>query len=175
MLQNVQAHTHTHAHTQTERESDREREWGREGEREKNKHVRYILCYKMYKTLHGMKHHTKVSPRLPSVSSNHTSHSIKQGHPQHTIKPHFHHITFRRLDEATFWWSQHVPLLLFTVYITCLCSLLLFTILRVHNMLQCYKTDFHLRHHCPQFSLLCRFLQSVMENWNKSTKQIALI
>ena len=26
---------------------------------------------------------------LPSVSSNHTSHSIKQGHPQDTIKPHF--------------------------------------------------------------------------------------
>ena len=33
-------------------------------------------------------------------------------------------------------------------------------------MLQYYKTDFHLRHHCPQFSLLCCFLQSVMENCN---------
>ena len=44
--------------------------------------------------------------------------------------------------------------------------MLLFTILRVHDMLQYYRTDFHLRHHCTQFSLLCRFLQSVMENWN---------
>ena len=78
-------------------------------------------------------------------------------------------------DQATFCWSQHVPLLLLAVYITCLCSLSLFTILRVHDMLQYYKTDFHLRHHCPQFSLLCRFSQSVMENCNKSTKQIALI
>ena len=29
----------------------------------------------------------KVRPRLPFISSNHTSHLIKQGHPQHTIKP----------------------------------------------------------------------------------------
>ena len=37
---------------------EKEREGGREKEREKQ-HVRRILRYKMYKTLHGMKHHTQ--------------------------------------------------------------------------------------------------------------------
>ena len=37
------------------REKERESEGGRESEK---KNVRHILCYKMYKTLHGMKHHT---------------------------------------------------------------------------------------------------------------------
>ena len=49
-------------------DSERERERVREGERarknknkqtNKQKHVRHILCCKMYKTLHGMKHHTQ--------------------------------------------------------------------------------------------------------------------
>ena len=46
--------------SQRERKSDseRERDRGREGERARKKHVRHVLCYKMYKTLHGMKHHT---------------------------------------------------------------------------------------------------------------------
>ena len=78
--------------TEAESNSEREREWGRE--REGEKHVRHTLCYKMHKTLHGMKHHTQqISPRLPFVSSNHTSHSIKQGHPQHTIEPHFYSVS----------------------------------------------------------------------------------
>ena len=55
-------HIRTHAHTRTERERAivRERERVREGGRaRKNKHVRHILCYKMYKMLDGMKHHTQ--------------------------------------------------------------------------------------------------------------------
>ena len=44
--------------TETDTEKERERERGREGE-SKKKHVGHILCYKMYKTLHGMKHHTQ--------------------------------------------------------------------------------------------------------------------
>ena len=39
-----------------ETETDREREGGRESEKI---HVRHILCYKMYKTPHGIKHHTQ--------------------------------------------------------------------------------------------------------------------
>ena len=39
-------------------DSERERERVREGERARKKHVRHILCCKMYTTLHGMKHHT---------------------------------------------------------------------------------------------------------------------
>ena len=61
-----ETHTYarTHAHTRTERERaivrERERERVREGGRaRKNKHVRHILCYKMYKMLDGMKHHTQ--------------------------------------------------------------------------------------------------------------------
>ena len=64
------------------------RKRGREGE----KNVRHILCFKM-KTLHGMKHNTQSVHVLPFISSNRTSHSIKQGHPQHTIKPHFHAVS----------------------------------------------------------------------------------
>ena len=95
------------------------------------------------------------------------------------------HVTFRRLYHTSLiklHFADHSMyrycfsfFFFFPVYITCLCSLSLFTILRVHDMLKYYKTDFHLRHHCPQFSLLCRCSQSVMENCNKSTKQIALI
>ena len=50
--------------TDTERDRDTQRaiaiekesEGGRESEK---KHVRHTLCYKMHKTLHGMKHHTQ--------------------------------------------------------------------------------------------------------------------
>ena len=42
---------------QTQREGHTERV--REGERAGKKHDRHILCYKMYKTLHGIKHHTQ--------------------------------------------------------------------------------------------------------------------
>ena len=41
-----------------ERAIAREKERVREGEAAR-KNVRHILCYKMYKTLHGMKHHTQ--------------------------------------------------------------------------------------------------------------------
>ena len=49
---------------QIDRETDTERAREKEGEREggrdsEKKQVRHILCYKMYKTLHGMKHHTQ--------------------------------------------------------------------------------------------------------------------
>ena len=79
--------------TETERSRERKRESGGGRESEK-KHIRHILCYKMYKTLHGMKRDItpKVSPRLPSVSSSHTSHSVKQGHPS-WIKQHFHSVS----------------------------------------------------------------------------------
>ena len=66
-------------------------------------------------------------------------------------------VTSRFTDQPTFCWSRHVPLLLFTVYITFLCSLLLFTILCVHitifikltsildvNALSCYSVTRHL-------------------------------
>ena len=45
-----------------ERLRERERESERESERKTKKTkttIRHILCYKMYKTLHGMKHHTQ--------------------------------------------------------------------------------------------------------------------
>ena len=79
------------------------------------------------------------------------------------------HVTFRRLYHTSLI-KLHIAdhsmyrycFLLFILHVCVPC--LLFMILRVHDMLQYYKTDFHLRHHCPQFSLLCRFLQSVMEN-----------
>ena len=50
--------------TETERDRDTHRAIAREKEREggresEKKHDRHILCYKMYKTLHGMKHHTQ--------------------------------------------------------------------------------------------------------------------
>ena len=35
----------------------------------------------------------KASPCLAFTLSNHTSHSVKQGHPQHTTKPHFHPVS----------------------------------------------------------------------------------
>ena len=63
------------------------RKRGREGDN----FFRHI-CYKM-KTLHGMKHNTQSVHVLPFISSNRTSHSVKQGHQQHTIKPHFHSVS----------------------------------------------------------------------------------
>ena len=89
----------TETETDTERDRDTERAIVREKEREggresEKKHVRHIYyatkctrcCVEWNITL-------KVSPHLPFISSNHTSHSIKQGHPQHTIKPHFHSVS----------------------------------------------------------------------------------
>ena len=49
-------HTGKNERQKVETEREREREGGRESEK---KHVRHILCYKMYKTLDGMKHHTQ--------------------------------------------------------------------------------------------------------------------
>ena len=47
-------------HRDTERAITREKEReSEEGRKSEKKHVRHILCYKMYKTLHGMKHHTQ--------------------------------------------------------------------------------------------------------------------
>ena len=46
--------------TQTHRESDSERQRERVSEVERvRKNVRHILCYKIYKTVHGMKHHAQ--------------------------------------------------------------------------------------------------------------------
>ena len=61
-----------------DRETKSQREREGERERKKNKRVRHILCYKLYKTLRGENITPKVSPRLLSILSNHTSHSIKQ-------------------------------------------------------------------------------------------------
>ena len=41
----------------SERERERESQRESEGEKARKKHVRHILCYKMYKTLQRMKHH----------------------------------------------------------------------------------------------------------------------
>ena len=50
----------TETETARSRERKRERERVREGGRARKKNnVRHILCYKMYNTLHGMKHHTQ--------------------------------------------------------------------------------------------------------------------
>ena len=83
-------HTHararTHARTHTQKESDREREreseGRREGEREKTNMSGTYYASKCTRRCMEWNITPKVSPRLPSVSSNHTSHSIKQGHPQ---------------------------------------------------------------------------------------------
>ena len=45
--------------TERERDSERERERVREGERARKKHVRHILCYKMYKTAWNETSHLK--------------------------------------------------------------------------------------------------------------------
>ena len=44
-----------------ERETEKQKvtERGRERERERKKNVRHTLCYKLYKTLHAVKHHTQ--------------------------------------------------------------------------------------------------------------------
>ena len=60
----------------------------REGESEK-KHV-------MLQNIQDTTWNETSHPKLVHVylfSSNHTSHSIKQGHPQNTVKPHFHSVS----------------------------------------------------------------------------------
>ena len=61
-----QTETETDKERETERQTDREKEEEREKERrggrkeeKEKKHIRHILCYKMCKSLHGMKHHTQ--------------------------------------------------------------------------------------------------------------------
>ena len=51
--------TDTEKEKERSRERKRVREEGRAIKKKKNKHVRHILCYKMYKTLHGIKHHAQ--------------------------------------------------------------------------------------------------------------------
>ena len=50
--------SHRERETETDSESERERE-SEGGTESEKKHVRHILCYKMYKTLHRMKRHTQ--------------------------------------------------------------------------------------------------------------------
>ena len=86
----------------SERKSDGERV--REGERarkKKRKKVRYILCYKMYKTLHGMKHHTqsqstfsfyRIKPYQPfSQTRTSTTHNQTTFSPNLCIYSHISH------------------------------------------------------------------------------------
>ena len=72
-----------------ERAIAREREWGRA---RKNMLGTYYAP-KCTRRCMEWNITPKVSPHLSFISSNHTSHSIKQGHPQHTIKPHFHSVS----------------------------------------------------------------------------------
>ena len=76
---------------QTQRKS--KREWVREGERARKNMLGTYYATKCTRRCMEWNITHKVSPRLPFISSNHASHSIKQGHPQHTIKPHFHSVS----------------------------------------------------------------------------------
>ena len=77
--------------TQRDRKSDSERERGKEGEREEKNMLGTYYATKCSNA--AWTKTPKVSPCLPFISSNYTRHSIKQGHPQHTIKPHFHSVS----------------------------------------------------------------------------------
>ena len=77
-------------------ESEQRKKKG-EGGREREKSMLGIYCATKC-TRHCIEWSItpKVSPHLPSISSNHASHSINDiptGHPQHTIKPHFHSVS----------------------------------------------------------------------------------
>ena len=93
----------------SERKSDSERERKSEGMRESEKEKKMLDTYyatKCTRLCMECNITPKASPRLAFTLSNHTSHSIKQGHPQHTIKPHFHPVSvsiviFHTLHRAT--------------------------------------------------------------------------
>ena len=77
---------HRERHRDSERESEGGREW------EKNMLGTYYAT-KCTRRCMEWNITPKVSPHLPFISLNHISHSIKRGHPQHTIKPHFHSVS----------------------------------------------------------------------------------
>ena len=85
-----QRHRHTERQRHTESDSERERERVREVERARKNMLGTYYSTKYTRRCMERNITPKVSPRLPFISSNHTSHLIKQGHPQHIIKPHFH-------------------------------------------------------------------------------------